>query len=184
MPKKRSTKRDLQAAAGHVSYEIEMLIFAGSELGGWHSSPMCPPEKAQANMALESFLLHFRNLRDFLCPPKNWTDGDVFASHFLGKDELLAAGNRKILGRDKVRLDKMLVHLSYTRKSFIASGGHGWPVARMSIDILDEIEKFLVSLAQLRPEMRSLFLSSEVISNRKFQASLALDDSTQEGVEP
>ena len=35
-----------------------MLMFAGSELGGWHSSPMSTPAGNYENMALESFLFH------------------------------------------------------------------------------------------------------------------------------
>ena len=88
--------KDLRKAAEHVSYEIEMLMFAGSELGGWHSSPMSKPAGNYENMALESFLLHFRNLRAFLCPTLQMTcDDDICASAFLGKPRLSTLSTRK-----------------------------------------------------------------------------------------
>jgi hypothetical protein len=66
----------------------------------------------------------------------------------------------------------MLAHLSYTRASFIEAQKHDWPVARMSLDILEQLEVFLDLLS---PEMRSWFPSSEQIVNRKSQASSFLE---------
>ena len=75
MARKQRADTELRAAAKHVGYEIQMLIFAANKLvGGWRESCDC-------YMAQESFLLHFRNLRAFLCPSLQGTrDDDVYAS--------------------------------------------------------------------------------------------------------
>jgi hypothetical protein len=166
-------EKDLRTAAKHVRYEIEMLMFAGSKLGGWHSSPMSKPTGNDENMAFECFLLHFRNLRGFLCPTLQRTyDDDICASAFLGKSEGIDVVDKKNLERDRERLNKMLAHLSYAREPFIEARMHAWPVARMSIEILEQLEVFL---GLLSPEMRSWFPSNEQISNRKSQASSFLE---------
>jgi hypothetical protein len=168
VPTRERTPQDLRSAANHVSYEIEMLMFAGSELGGWHSSPMSKPAGNYENMALESFLLHFRNLRGFLCPTlQKAGDDDIWASAFLGKSEAVDVADTRALSRDKRRLDKMLAHLSYNREPFIQAQKDAWPVARMSIEIFEQLEIFL---GLLSPEMRSWFPSNEQISNRKSEA--------------
>ena len=69
-PKRRSERpkrspAELQVAAHHVTYEIGMLFFSAEDLGGRYASPLAPPEDMAKNMALECFLLHFRNLRAF-----------------------------------------------------------------------------------------------------------------------
>lgn len=174
LPTRKRTPQDLRNAAKHVTYEIEMLIFAGSELGGWHSSPMSKPTGNYENMALESFLLHFRNLRSFLCPTlQKICHDDIWANAFLGRSKPDVADARK-LSTDKRRLDKMLAHLSYSREPFIEAREDAWPVARMSIEILEQLEIFL---SLLSPEMRSWFPSNEQISDGKSRAFSCLDDS-------
>jgi hypothetical protein len=107
MPRQKRTPEELEKAARHVSYEIEMLGFSAEHLGGCHSSPMCTPTGNEKNMALESFLLHFRNVRAFLCPSlQRLTDDDVLASDFLGMYDGSDVGDRDKLKVDKERLDK------------------------------------------------------------------------------
>jgi hypothetical protein len=164
--------KDLRKAAEHVSYEIEMLMFAGSELGGWHSSPMSKPAGNYENMALECFLLHFRNLRGFLCPTLQTTcPDDICASAFLGESQAIDVVDKGNLAPYGEGLNKMLAHLSYKREPLIQAGKHTWPVARMSIEILEQLEVFLALLSKKGPAMRSWFPSDEQISNRISQAS-------------
>jgi hypothetical protein len=173
MTTRKRTPQDPRNTAKHVSYEIEMLMFAGSELGGWHSSPMSKPAGNYENIALESFLLHFRNLRGFLCPTLQKTCGDdICASAFVGKSQAVDVADTRTLSRDKPRLDKMLAHLSYSSEPFIQAREDAWPVARMSIEILEQLEIFL---GLLSPEMRSWFPSDEQISNRRSEALNALN---------
>lgn len=167
----------LQDSAKHVSYEMEMLMFSASELGGWHSSPMSKPAGNHENMALESFLLHFRNLRGFLCPKlqRTWPD-DIVASKFLGNAEAVDVVDRRNLSRDKERIDKMLAHLSHSREHFIEARKHGWPVAKMLLEMLEQLEIFL---GMLSPEKRAWFPSADEISDSKSRASYLLEDQGQ-----
>jgi hypothetical protein len=151
MPRRSRTTEELRKAAVHVSYEIDMLGFSAEHLGGWHSSPMTNPVGNEKNMALESFLLHFRNLRAFLCPSSQ-RDDDVLASDFIGMYDGSDVADRDKLNVDKERLDKMLAHVSYSRPDYIEAGDHGWDSSVMLILILSELRKFLVRLPeQQRP---------------------------------
>jgi len=88
MPKKpqpRPVLEDatLEAAAAHVRFEIKMLFESSERLGPWFESPRSLGE-SEATMAAESFLLHFRNLRAFLCPSlQNFSNDDVIGSDYL-----------------------------------------------------------------------------------------------------
>src|ERR1044071_3416831 len=105
--KQRPIRSDLElkGAAEHVSYEIEMLVYTREELGGSHASPESAPEGQRKDMALESFLLHFRNLRAFLCPPSSVREDDVIASDFKKEQQARSLGDWSRLGLEKDRLD-------------------------------------------------------------------------------
>jgi len=142
---------DLRAAARYVSYEIEMMIFSGKGLGGWYASPRTTPPDNYKNMALESFLLHFRNLRAFLCPTlQALSSDDIIASDFLDPPTLRDLGDTSALSIDKTRLDRMLDHLSYSRRAYIAGGDHGWKVASMLVLMLGQIKNFLSGLPEAK----------------------------------
>jgi hypothetical protein len=144
MPRTIRPVADLQDAAAHVKYEIDMLIFSAAYTGGWHSSPKSTPSDAEMNMALESFLLHYRNLRAFLCPSvQTLAEDDIIASDFLNEVNARDLGNPAKLGLDKQRLDGMLSHLTYRRVGYITAGTHGWDVDNMLVMMLGEIEGFL-----------------------------------------
>jgi hypothetical protein len=57
------SESQLRSAARHVEYEIGMFLYTGHSLGYQYSSPPSGLSAPQKNIALESFLLHFRNLR-------------------------------------------------------------------------------------------------------------------------
>src|SRR5262245_31467617 len=63
MKRQLRSESELTGAAHHVAFEIEMLVFAGDHLEGWHSSPESSPGGNEKTLALESFLLHFRGSR-------------------------------------------------------------------------------------------------------------------------
>jgi hypothetical protein len=177
---------DLRNAAGHINYEISMLIHTAKHLAGWHSSPVSTaPVDNEKNEALESFLLYFRNLRAFLCPslqgqPK---PDDILASDFLREPESRDVGVAVNLATEKKRLDKMLAHLSYARDQYIAAGEDGWLAPRMASNTLTEFDRFLAILA---PEMEPWFpLRSELEQQRShlaYIASLAPEPEPKRGV--
>jgi hypothetical protein len=94
------TDNELEAAAIHVKYEIRMLLYSSWHLGTGHGSPATMPAGDDKNMALESFLLHYRNLRAFLCPLlQNVVDDDILASDFLGDTSATNVGDTTITAR-------------------------------------------------------------------------------------
>jgi hypothetical protein len=142
---------ELRGAAQHVKYEIVMLVFSADHLEGGHSSPATRPSGDPRNMALDSFLLHFRNLRAFLCPLLQKTsDDDVCAGDFLNEPAEKNLGNARRLAGDKVRLDKMLAHLSYSRDRYIETGEHMWHSPEMLITMMEELGGFLDLLSKER----------------------------------
>ena len=159
MGKKRPIRKEseLHGAAAHVDYEIEMLAYAASYVGGWYSSPHTTPVGNPKNMALESFLLHFRNLRAFLCPSiQPISVDDVCASDFINAPEARDLGTASRLSVDQERINKMLAHLSYSRDKYIAAGDHKWMFARMLVVVLEEMQVFF---GQLSKERRNWFRS-------------------------
>lgn len=146
---KRTVRSDeqLREAAKHVFYELSVLIYAAEHLGGSHSSPMSTPSDNDLNVALDSFLLHFRNLRAFLCPSIGpFRDDDILASDFLKEPRERDFGDPNALTVDKDRIDKMLAHISYDRDDYIAKGNGAWAVARIAATVLRQFDLFLASL--------------------------------------
>lgn len=141
----------LKEQAIHICYEIEMLAFSGQHLGGAHSSPATKPWGNEKNMALESFLLHFRNLRDFLCPllPKVNKD-DICASDFLDKPAVDNEGDAAKLSKDQERINKMPAHLSDERRRFIKENNYAWFPMTMLVGTLKEMKTFLGRLPEER----------------------------------
>lgn len=180
MPRRSRTTEELRKAAVHVRYEIDMLGFSAEHVGGWHSSPMATPVGNEKNMALESFLLHFRNLRAFLCPSSQ-RDDDVLASDFLGMYDGSDVGDRDKLNVDKERLDKMSAHVSYSRSDFIEAGDDGWDSSVMLILMLSELQKFLVRLPE---QQRAWFPTAESLAERQHRAQAEIDQrgSTKSGL--
>ncbi|MGD0898699.1 MAG: hypothetical protein ABR915_12755, partial [Thermoguttaceae bacterium] len=73
---------------------------------------------------LESFLLHARTLRDFLCHDKKRWDDDVLAGDFFKVPETWTKVRPQLgpyLTQNKMRLDKTLAHISYARLRFRAN---------------------------------------------------------------
>jgi hypothetical protein len=166
MPRPIQKQMDLQDAAGHVSYEIEMLIYCAAHIGGWHSSPSSVPVGNPKNMALESFLLHYRNLRAFLCPSlQTLSNTDIIASDFMGDPNAKDLADAGKLGVDKQRLDGMLSHLTYRRAGYIAAGNQSWYVAAMLATMLLELEAFVSN--SLPPVMRSWFPSALTLAQHR-----------------
>jgi len=107
------TQDELRKAADHVNYEIATLVYAGEKLAA-------RPAGSDGDIALESFLLHFRNLRAFLCPTKQRLgDDDVIASDFLNERKGRDLGDWTFLQEHKGKLDKMLAHITYARAVYI-----------------------------------------------------------------
>jgi hypothetical protein len=127
-------------------------------------------------VALESFLLHFRNLRAFLFPslqqgqPKR---EDIMASDFLEESTASDIGNPANFVEDKDRLDRMLAHLTYHRRRYIEAGQDDWQAAQMASEKLTQFEAILAS-ASLKPKTASSFPArAELAAERSHLAYIA-----------
>jgi len=109
------------------------------------------------NMAIESFLLHFRNLRDFLYPSKHaWTKefyfDDVIANDFscdwLGVED----DWKECSVAERDRINKKLSHLSYSRPELHKKAPEGWPISEMSRSIQRSFAQFIANLPAARKE--------------------------------
>jgi hypothetical protein len=158
---------DLQHAATDVKYEIDMMIESACDVGAVWGSPPTTLADRQKNMTLECFLLHYRNLRAFLCPslqapPKR---DDVVASDFLRLPTPDDAADPEKIRADKERLDQMLAHVSYNRyDEYKAKGNTDWYVGKMAAAILQELDVFLGRIPEY---MRPWFPGRAMIAKRR-----------------
>jgi len=141
----------LKAAAACASYEFEMFIAASNliliQLG---TSSGTPDVVALRNIALESTLVHARNLRDFFSP--NGRRNDVLARDFVTPLPRIAMPylRRAPTGR---RIDRLLAHPSYDRSRLSKQ----WPIGTLRIELIQAWKAFLDRLARDAPDLRSFF---------------------------
>lgn len=95
------TEQQVADALRVVRYEMEQL------LGCYRFKPRI---RAERNMRLESFLLHYRVLLDFFARGHERKDDDVLAADFGYRSEGVA-----MPAKERSRLNKDLAHLTYSR---------------------------------------------------------------------
>ncbi len=162
--------------AGHVQYEIdefrnsfqELFRLKGRKNSAW-------------NRALESVLLHFRNLRTFFFGERTraGADSDVFATHFISgwKHQ-----RDCVFDTTSKRLNKRLVHLTIER----LEPDSDWPeLDKMNAAIETLISEFKKPLS---PTQASWFprLDKPTVENVLGAADMlgAADNSTASGPSP
>ncbi|HWQ55957.1 MAG TPA: hypothetical protein VN442_19885 [Bryobacteraceae bacterium] len=160
----------LRKTAVHVRYELDMLRYATTLLTPVTASPLSWPSSPQVSMAMECFLLHYRNLRAFLCPSIHVArENDAIASDFLGSETELDFGDTASFKADKERLDQMLAHVSYNRDVYIERGDFNWRVADLTAAILDGFDQFLAT--PIPPTMQGWFPSRQEIERYRAEGS-------------
>lgn len=127
---------------GSLFYELWMMLEAEKL---WQRTKH--QRDATYNMAIECFLLHFRNLRVFLFPPAEaWTNkfyyDDVIAFDFWKEWRSQNDDWKEFSPTEKKRIDKLLAHLSYLRGSL----DHHWPIPEMSVAIQAAFAEFIKKL--------------------------------------
>jgi hypothetical protein len=136
-----TTATELEQMAEHVRYEVDELRKAVQKLS------ILKKDDSEWNNAIESFLLHFRNLRAFFFGEGNKPD-DVFAKHYI------AGWNPKkdsIFDNTKVDIDKRLAHLTTWR---LITFSLGWSAK----DMYEAIEKLVSEFKKgLAPPQTSWF---------------------------
>lgn len=138
------TDKELAEGAMWVHYELQTLIYAlraneqalsrqadsglpAYEQQLWHTINTC---------TLESFLVHYRNLKQFLNNLKY--DQDVKAQDYSDQ----WAGTANVIGEvgEDDRLNQLLAHISYTRGQL---GRGQWNLLKMEERICEAFERFL-----------------------------------------
>jgi hypothetical protein len=142
--RKESELQQLASQHGSLFYEVQMLNLAAKKaLGGGAGF--------EKNVAIEAFLLHFRNVRDFLFPAeKSWRDearfDDVIAFDYCSQWLWTAEDWSECSANERARLNKLLAHISYSR----ASLDHNWPLQEMLETLRLKFSEFVTNLPQIR----------------------------------
>lgn len=99
--------------AEHYLYELNMLRAA-------HALLPRMATQALANALIESFVVHARNLMDFfLSAPRG---DDAVAAHFTADGTFAAAATRAVPKDLRIRLNKQIAHLTYSRTNAVKIG--------------------------------------------------------------
>jgi hypothetical protein len=131
----------LAYSAEHLIYELWML----DRLNNWPSSLQVHPAEAQIiiNALIESWVVHLRNLLDFLYPTFCKAD-DVVAAHFFPTEESYLACVGEIsekLKDARDRAHKEIAHLTIKRKAG-APKGKEWDRPDLTNDVLVLMKRF------------------------------------------
>jgi hypothetical protein len=127
------TDEELRDGAGYIFYELSTMFHArtiqsiaagklqdgaADENAMWRAMQCC---------AIESFLVHYRNLRDFLNNFSVGQDGDsLLARHYV--ITWTGDGAWKADRGERLRLDKLLAHISFQRDT---PGPGSWDLEKM-----------------------------------------------------
>jgi len=117
---------EVKAVATYVWFEYLMFnqaakqilsLLQGSRADSLWGQHMTDRKQLQVNVLLASFLIHARNLRAFLFPPRRtkpkWDD--VLAQHFLPEWDEKVEKWCPYFDENRDRLNKSLAHISYKR---------------------------------------------------------------------
>ncbi len=162
-------EEQLKEIAEEVSYEWEMLLWAFGplcrEMGVETASPilteMCfygtTVDNCIGSALLEVFLLHVRNIRDFLYEKDRPRDDDVLATQFFvgtatDWPKMRPDMRGCYLDSNRGRLDKSLAHITYPRLKYRED--KTWKVGQIKCDLDAPWNAFLNALPK---ERRSWF---------------------------
>lgn len=121
-----------------------------STQGHWQRPPesrFSLQSETEHNLRLEGLLLHGRAQRDFFLCKSSRKDDDIWATHFLEKpEEWCTEGLCSYLEANRVRIDKMLAHLTYAGAEFVRTDNRKWDYGKIHSEIEDAWGKFLDTL--------------------------------------
>ncbi len=139
---------ELEQMTEHVQYEVDELRKAAQKLS------KLKKEASEWNTAIESFLLHFRNLRAYFFGKGHKPD-DVFAKDYVAGWNPIPD---PVFDKTKDDIDKRLAHLTTWRLNAIS-----WPVKEMDNAIEELVSKFKKSLTVPQTEWFSGLAERQII---------------------
>jgi hypothetical protein len=128
----------------HFSYEVEMLYFSVTKLIEFKQIN----DSGGINMALETFLLHARNLREFFYYDTKKFPTDARASDFFEEGNLwreIRPDETDSILKIKERVGKELAHLTYKR-IYGTPPEKNWSCGETFKDLLKTVKIFLNNL--------------------------------------
>lgn len=130
MPRERSEETLKKTVENHIAYEWKMLWHTYSKiLRAYREDRKLTNDDYES---IDAFLLHYRNLADFLAPPDKPNKGYVLAKHY-GR-EFVASRPPKT---HHVALHNYVAHLTYTRNV-----PKRWPVLKMANELWNTWSEF------------------------------------------
>ena len=128
----RRSNQELVEALEHLRYEYSMLLAVSAALrSNLASDPLL------RNVLLESFVIHFRALVDFLYRPDNARPDDMAAEDFLGDKtdwSEVRPTISPILDSSRRRAHKEIAHLTYARLT-VTESEKEWPFSEITAEI-------------------------------------------------
>ena len=157
MTRRQHSQSELQQAYEHIRYEVEMLISTANLLASGS-----PGEGPARNATLESFVIHTRNMLDFLY-------GDNSRKSDMTAVDFVAAGiwhrerpiKSKLLCKAHQRAHKEIAHLTYNRLG-ITPEAKQWPF----VEIAREVERafgIFASLAKWNPNTGTVTAEPKIV---------------------
>lgn len=144
----RRTREELESVIKDVEYEWWMARESAKRTGA-EGAQVC------VNMALESFLIHARAIRDFF-KSKGGQPDDIRAHDFLCKHmsvHMPLLQNRELGSR----IDKRIAHLSYSRSHL----ERNFPVAELLREINAAMMKFEQRLQAVDPDLADILADAQ-----------------------
>ena len=143
-------EEELRAGAGFIRYEFLMLARAAQL---WRDRGLAKDSKTtkwERRMVTDVFLLHARNLIDFLAPRANARRRDVLARHYSRAwacpETSVLAGRTVLVWRSQI--DKLLSHVTYARTA-ISDGDASprpWPIEELHEELTATLADFVSTL--------------------------------------
>lgn len=133
------TNSKLKNAAGHIKYEIDMLNFAVNQLQ--------KKLDTAKNIFIEIFVIHSRNLYEFLFTSYRKYPDDMIWSDFLTPNQQNKFSPETI-NFDVSKANKQLAHLSYKRNYWEKRKNKSWNITEIHIGLLKSYALFLETMSE------------------------------------
>lgn len=117
--KDKLTKQQLIEGTHHAMYELSMLAYCIKTRHAIELEMIKGPKKSLSqakNLILEGFLIHARNLNDFLCTVKPSHKDDITVWHYVPKDKMPQELTSRLQIPGRKGINKQLAHITTKRK--------------------------------------------------------------------
>jgi D-tyrosyl-tRNA(Tyr) deacylase len=145
---------ELEDGARFIRFEYQMLDRAAQIWRDKRLNTHSKSNKWERRRVTEVFLLHMRNLMDFMAPRPSLQPGDVVATHYRrswrrSEDDLLAGLS---IAEWRSRIDKLLSHVTYNRREIMeeADRSSRWPIEEIHRDLTRSLGDFLSAVPEAR----------------------------------